>query len=1133
MKFNKQNNEKQRLLELINKSHQNKNLELEALVYYQGIQKIIKYDDFLACLKRIKNQREFKMYPSKEILNINFRNDSKYKSLRVSIFGKETIKYFCAHGRLKDLGSNVKYNIKESVYDDNGKIAKVDIEDYYLRFNLKEEKIIDESHTLVKDLLEHWMETPKFFRYKKTFTFETLDGLFRNDLSIVKEAKSNDKDITVAEAIKEGIEDRIIKTDDGMTFKDWWTRIKNKPSYMVKVAGQPLFVQSFQKSGTLEAKPFYEIEVEYLGNQKGQKTLTDEDVLIKFVELVGIHMQAIQKSYFVIGRSDVGKVRNSFMNLTGVKGKNIFKASLPKTVELNNLQRLTNRQYLDSSNHTLRKNFLVTEKADGERNLLFIDHTGEFYFINRDNLVRKIGIKMPDISNTLLDGEYLEDQNLMMIFDAYFFKGAPTWKEVFDPRYEVIKQVTEYIKTNINNPSGNVEVKFQILFGRKIYYRGDNIMKKDDLNGSDYDTLIFDACKKILNQVSVSQGGKLEVGHQFSYNVDGLIFIPSDLYVGQDYHGQQIKNFADSSSWGRTYKWKPPTLNSIDFEIEVFHPNGKIENNDQYYNGILYRQVIIKSSYQSDFHDRYNAQRTLNEGLRDFDGFMPFKPNYPYIGHIGFNNNLVDETHIAWVPIDNNSNMVTLDGIVVQNGDVIEFSYDLDEPNPQHRWKPIRGRIGKRANGYHTALNIWRSIHLPITTNMIIGESPITKTDAYYQSNIEREELYIKEMNKFHNFVKGRLYDHLAKDFKRPRILDLACGKFGDYYKWFNVNAGFVLGIDYSNDNINNFENGAAVRAIKSKNYKDEKDLSFKKFNNNVMAIWGDCSKAIHTGEAAFDDLNKYYLNVLYGNVDLSDYTKLGKMNSKALQKFDIVSTHFAIHYFFENYDKLTGFLNNVHQNLKTNGYFVGTCLDGKTIFNKFNNQRTDVLEQYQDAEKTKLIWKIKKAYSQTTFDNDESSLGMFVDIDVESINNTSHESLVNFEYLTKILNEYGIELVDSKLFNEIPSSMLEEFYSEQKLYGDILKKKVKALEYSNIHRWFIFTKKGLSDDALNSGLTVEEESEITYNEKSNLQVNEQIKKMKGGFDEYDSQSMDAKSDDNKDFGVLIEELNLESIKIE
>lgn len=1117
MKFNTKNNEKQRLLELINKSHQNKFLELEAIVYNQGLEKTILYDDFISCLKRVKNQKEYKSYPSVELLNINFKLDSKYKNIRVTITGKETIKYFCAHGKLVELGSNVKYFYKETITDETGKPARVNMDDYNIRFNLKEEREIDVRDDLVRDLLQHWMETPKWFRYKKTFTFETVDGLFKNDFSIVRESLNEDKEMSVADVRKFGLEDKVIQPKDAnfnkdfKNFGEWWFKMKNKPNSMVMVKDQPTHYQSFQKSGTLENKSLYEIEVEYLGNQKQQKTVSNMDVLIKFIEVIGVNLQALQKSYFVISRTEINNVRNTYNSLTGVRGKNSFKASLPNTVEISHLQQLTNRQYLDPSNTNLRKNFLVTEKADGERNLLYIDPTGEFYFINRQNLIRKMGLKMTELANCLIDGEYLDDKETYMIFDIYFFKGIPVWKEIFAPRYEKVKQITEYIKQNMNSgnkPNPLVDVKFNMLIGRKEYERGDNILKTDDLDNSSYDTLIFTACKNILNKVNVKQGGLLQIGHQYSYNIDGLIFIPSNLYVGQDYLGQEIKTFYEASSWGKTYKWKPPVFNSIDMEIEIIHPKSKVDTNDQYYNGLLYRQVIVKVDYQSNFHNIYNSQRVLNEGLGFYDGSIAFTPNYPFIGSMDYNNNLVDETHIAWMPLDNNGNMLTLEKNTVLEGDIIEFTYDLSVENPQHRWKPIRHRAGKKKpNGYHTAINVWRSMHSPISIEMISGSKKIPQADIYYQSYIDKDELYLKEMNKFHNFVKGRLYEHMGREKKNPNILELASGRLGDYFKLAELKPNFVLGVEYSQDNINNIDGGATMRALNTQ----ETNPKYKKFNSNLMVVWGDCSKPINTSEAGMDDLNKYYLKVLYGDVDITDYSKLGKMSGRALQKFDIVSCQFSMHYFFGDYDTLSNFINNVYQNLKTGGYYIGTCLDGKMIHKKLkstgsgSSSGSGIVEQYQDNEKTKLIWKIERKYEESDFPDNEMSLGRKINVDVESIGTTSHEFLVNFDYFVKLMDEYGLELVDSKLFHEVPNSMLEEFYEEVKLHGNNLRKKPKALEYSVLHRWFIFVKKGLTDtpsksegeknDNELSPLTKDEESEITDpNFKSQKLKNENLK---------------------------------------
>lgn len=1078
MKFNKQTNEKGRLIELIKKSHENKTLELEALIYHQGCQKLINYDDFLSSLSRIKNQKDFKALQPKEILNITFRPDSKYRYLRVSIIGRETIRSFCAHGRIKDLGSNVRYYHKEIQKDSNGKILRVDLHDYKVRFNLKEEKDLNQDSELIKNILDHWFEVPKFFRYKKIFTFETTDGLFRNDFAIVKESRNEIREMYVSEVRKYNLEDLVLKPDAYLgKFQTWWGKIKNKPKEMIRVCDQPVYYQSFQKSGTLENKPSYEIEVEYLGNQKGQLFLTENQVISKFIELIGIHLQAIQKSYFIMGEIEKEHVKKEYQHLTGMKTNNLFKAPLPITIEVNHLQRLTNRQYIDPTNVTLRKNYLVTEKADGERNLLFIDSQGRMYFINRQNLVRKMGIKMPELAGTIADGEYLADQNLLMLFDVYFFQGQPVWKQVFDPRYDIVKKLSEYIKKNMDQSANGVEVKYPLNIGFKVFYRGDTTMKKDknNLDESHYDTLIFEACKKILRQVNVSQGGILEIGHQFSYKVDGLIFIPGNLHVGQDYPGHEVKDYGMIQSWARTYKWKPPRMNSIDMVTEIYHPSSQIDYKEQYYNGIPYRQVILKVNYQPDYHDRYNAQRVLNEGGTNNSGLRTFSPNYPYVGHIDYNDHLVDESYIAWVPVDNTGNLIALDKNVIQDGEVVEYAYDLLEDDVQFRWKPLRSRSGKRANGYHTAINIWRSIHNPVTTKMMIADKEIPTSSTYYQSHHSRSEYYLKEMKSFHNFVKGRLLDHISQEKKRPHILDLCCGKLGDLYKWKNQKANFVLAIDSCPGGLDNYNDGGSVRALLAQ----EHNSNFKRLNSNLMVVLGDCSKPINTGEAGLTALNEYYLKVLYGQVDLSDYTKMGRLAGRALQKFDIVTCHFAIHYFFSDYDRLTGFLNNVHQNLKTNGYFIGTCLDGVTLYDKLNKSKDGIMEKYQDPDQHKLIWRIKKKYDRTSsrIPSDEKSLGMMIDVDIESINNTSHEYLVNFDFFTTLLEQYGLELVDSKLFHEVPNSMLEEFYDSVKSDGHKLKAKTMALEYSLLHRWFIFRKKSLTNEG--PALSAQEEAEI------------------------------------------------------
>ena len=71
----------------------------------------------------------------------------------------------------------------------------------------------------------------------------------------------------------------------------------------------------------------------------------------------------------------------------------------------------------------------------------------------------------------------------------------------------------------------------------------------------------------------------------------------------------------------------------------------------------------------------------------------------------------------------------------------------------------------------------------------------------------------------------------------------------------------------------------------------------------------------------------------------MDDMSKL-RMSEYIPEKhmFDVVSSQFAIHYFFENKTSLGNFLQNVSDNLKTGGYFIGTCFDGKRVFDSLSD---------------------------------------------------------------------------------------------------------------------------------------------------------------------------------------------------
>ena len=126
----------------------------------------------------------------------------------------------------------------------------------------------------------------------------------------------------------------------------------------------------------------------------------------------------------------------------------------------------------------------------------------------------------------------------MYIFDAYIVNG----KNITNNHFGLDKdlngrhfQIHKLISNFANSENNFVEDdNFSLSLYKKTYYRSD--LSKNMKN----DTTIFESCQKILKQCNKKYGGLLEKGHMFPYPLDGLIFQPINLAVGQDYPGQDI-----------------------------------------------------------------------------------------------------------------------------------------------------------------------------------------------------------------------------------------------------------------------------------------------------------------------------------------------------------------------------------------------------------------------------------------------------------------------------------------------------------------------------------------------------------------------------------------------------------------
>ena len=190
----------------------------------------------------------------------------------------------------------------------------------------------------------------------------------------------------------------------------------------------------------------------------------------------------------------------------------------------------------------------------------------------------------------------------------------------------------------------------------------------------------------------------------------------------------------------------------------------------------------------------------------------------------------------------------------------------------------------------------------------------------------------------------------------------------------------------------------------------------------------------------------------------------MSKLLGNANNQFEICSIQFALHYYFKDIETLRGVLNNISENTKVGGYFIGTCFDGKTLFKRLKSLKKG--ESIEGNIERNRIWKIKKDYENKTFPDNISSIGYPIWVYMETINQMFKEYLVNFDLLIILMKEYGFELESDENLTEYKikstglfSDLFKNMINSGKEYKDASKMTEKEKEISFINRYFIFKK--------------------------------------------------------------------------
>jgi hypothetical protein len=1116
--------------------------EMEAKFGTRGIKPITKldYDNVVKKLKSLgykaeNEQGNYSLKIQPEFLDSKtgqLKTSNDFDRFRIEITGLTNIQEYCKTDSLKHIYEksfeNVKILRKMDVRVEKKseeRIESANFDDFNFRVSLKDEETISNNSKIGLDIFENWNKTKKVFRYINRVTFKNtdLEIPFQIDLSIVRSSTKTEKGWLL----------KTYNIEESNVFQ-------NPEQYEIEIEVLPLAKRIYQTSQELSDNFQKVIKIVLSGLQK-------TNYPISYVE----QRETLQKYHKLLFEDEYNKKGEEYVAKARVYPSDFIGPSLV-TLGIQNIAPKNSEVIVPNITEPFA--YCVTDKADGDRHLLYVNDVGKIYLINMNMQVIFTGAKTEEEScfNSLLDGELILHNkkhqfiNTFAAFDIYYYNYFDVRSRPFvqtttkDEKYfeegcrlPMLKEFVKILKpTDIMSKNTGQKLSIHNLLSK---YKGTSkspitIIAKNfypafdtDARGDATKYNIFEANNYLLKRVS---------DNLFEYEIDGLIFTPTLLGVGSN-------KFLEAGpkkkvTWQYCFKWKPseatPTFpqsyNTIDFLVvtkksadgsDMITPifeNGINTSESTQYN--QYKTLILAVGFDPDKHGYINpCQDVLDDkfvdqkNIDDETGYKPkqFFPSNPFDPLAGLCNVMLE--------MDNNGSfqMFTEERDVFEDQTIVEFRYDISKPG-MWKWIPMRVRydktaefrnnVGVGANDYTTANNNWNSIHNPVTEKMIATGEGIpgieVSGDIYYNS-VTNDKL-TQGMRDFHNlFVKKSLIQGVSR--RGNILIDFACGKAGDIPKWIGANLSFVLGIDISKDNIENRLNGACARY-----------LTFKKTNKNMpyaLFVNGNSALNIRSGSNMFNDKANEIIKSVFGSIGINK--SLGpaveRQHNKGANGFDVSSCQFAIHYMFENKKTFYNFIRNVTECTKLNGYFIATCYDGRTIFNMLKKKlEGESREIYADDKK---IWSITKDYDATNFEDNESCLGYKISVYQDSINQTLPEFLVNFDFLTMTMDKFGFSLVSreearqmglpdgSGMFSELYNSMMQEIKKDPKKeldYKNAVFMKDYEKDISFLNRFFIYKKTSTRNaEKLTKSLLNQLPDEIEFEESGTLLARETVKK--------------------------------------
>jgi len=966
-----------------------------------GMKGTVNMETFLRVIRRLKS-KGFHEISQEDRLTVSLPD-----STRFTLMGDGQVKKYCNDNTMAGK-PYIAITKDRNISKENEAKANIDLKDYDVRIKARREMPFAKDDKRVQDLLATWPKHSKFFRLIRRWTFHGNGVKF--DLSMVR------------------------------------SNFQGKTTNF------------FENAKILQETPVYEIEVE-LDRSSFKEDSTIDAIYGKFIQGVGEILRGIQGNSMLLRNSVKQRVLNEYKELTGIEG---FRGVAPVTLGVRHMT-----ADMSSGDPNIRTGYNVTDKADGLRVHGFTDKKGELFMIDMSMNVYKTGLLKESCKNVLMDGEYVTQDKHgkaiqdLLFFDIYYFEGKDVSQKPFQGDTGRYVDMRVWM-TNWTNDGGPIkQMKSSEL---DVSLKTFRFAKGNDIFKLNLETLNNDSLR--------------------IYHTDGLILTPNTLPLP-----------ARPEGFLEQFKWKPADENSVDFLVKL-EKDVESKKEDKITSGlhpdtqevVRYKTVrlLVSSREQQNPRTIILNKLPLGEARGGKPRPVLFTPNdYPdLMANVCY---LVTETD----PQTGEEYIKTEINEPIRDKSIVEMRYDGTR-SPGWRWIPMRNRmekteryargiIPKTMNSSLTANDIWLSIHNPVTKHMITTGSEVPTDEERAQMAVvpsgiqtkyrekqvdKKDKSRVQTMLDFHNkYIKwDLLYGAIFAGEKTKTLLDMTVGEASDLNKWINGKATFVLGVDLAGESITNPEKGAYSRLLsrflQQSRYRRSETLP------SMFFVIGDSSKRLKDGSAGVDEENMNMLRSILGYPIQGPVPALVEEKGAGELKngVDTIVCMYALHYFFESEEKFNGYLQNIADNLKVGGYFVGTNFDGETVFDFLRS--TAKGNTKSGIEDGSVLWELTKEYDQDNLPNDSSGFGMAVDVKFITIGMKQREYLVPWQLLVNKLKTIGCELVSGDELKTLGLAKSTNLYKDS---YEMVKDKFKitsevAKQFSFLNRWYIFKRMGNSE---------------------------------------------------------------------